>query len=215
MGKHIDELDYWEPGDGLVPYDTLAAHRNDADADDLRAELDPIAIMLRVIKRVDGVDLGQQSLPYIRSYFETAIESGRFDEPDGDPDLDDLSHRSVAGRNAAVKDPSTAPDVSNMDLRQVKAVALAIGAYDLHLRTEISESVLGRLRELGADKLADLYAQVWSGDALFAPSDDEAELAGEAHADRLDTSEEIAAKRLTVSNRRAVAKGGRNGKKRK
>jgi hypothetical protein len=110
-------------------------------------------------------------------------------------DPDDLDHRSQRGANAAVRDPGEHPDLSSMDLRQVKQVAMALGSYGN--RQSLAAKVLDRLRELGAGQVADMFERAW-GD-LDEPSDDEAERGGDAHADELE-----AAVRLTAANRDAL-----------
>ncbi len=148
--------------------------------------------MLDIIQRVDGVDYADRDPKFIRAYYAQACKSttsrgpayARLDAAgDGDPDANDTNHRGRRGANSAVADPGALPDVSGMDLRAAKAVALSIGSYSTDVRRELATAILDRLRELGADQVADMFSKAWTYGDLDQPSDDESERDGAAHTD--------------------------------
>ena len=172
----------------------------------------------RTIARIDGAsvlaeaDARHMSHVYLDAFYaascngthERNAEYRRADalgDVDGDPDDNDTNHRSARGANSAVKSSRTMPDVSNMDLGAVKAVALSVGAYASSIRRELATKVLDRLRELGAPSVADMFAKAWQYGDLDKQSDDEAERSGAAHSDE----EELAKARLRTANRETLA----------
>jgi len=126
----------------------------------------------------------------VKKFYADALKSTKprgelyrkFDR-DGDPDDRDTAHRGARGANSAVAGPGSMPDVSGMDLRAVKGVALSIGSYATSIRRELATSVLDRLRALGADQVADMFERAWTYGDLDLPSDDEDNRAGAAHSD--------------------------------
>jgi hypothetical protein len=143
--------------------------------------------MRATIERAYKTDLSDKPDAFVIGFFETSCRNGiRLDAAGnviGDPDAGDLAHRTARGANIRVRAPNEMPDLASMDLRAVKAVALAIGSYSDAIRAELASALLDRLRELGADQVADRFAAAWDLGDLEAPSDDEDERAGDAHRD--------------------------------
>ncbi|MBV8756801.1 MAG: hypothetical protein JO257_05990 [Deltaproteobacteria bacterium] len=140
--------------------------------------------------RADGatIDDAGKGDCYVATFYEARFRD-RFDAPyDGNPEPDDHAHRGARGANSAVRDPGSMPDVASMNLRAVKGVALSIGSYRSEIRRELATATLARLRELGAQQLADKYESAWE-DVLDAPSDQEANESGDAHSDWDDEAE--------------------------
>ena len=175
------------------------------------------AKLRELVRRIDGDDVlaaadkkGQYGEVYIRSYVRAAVtmDSARgrayrdaLGAVQGDPDPDDTAHRAARGANSAVRDPGKMPDVANMTLQQCKAAALSVGAYASSIRPQLATALLDRLRELGADQVADQFERAFAYGDLSAPSDDELEKSGAAHGDSSDTDERVAAARLAAAGR--------------
>ena len=180
--------------DDWSPDETIASLRRDG------VDVSDLEIMVRAIRRADGVNLDSKSPAYVRAYYEHAAASGRVDalgDVIGDPDPDDTNHRASRGANSAVRNARSMPDVDSMDLGATKRLAASVGAYSSAIRRELATKVLDRLRELGAPTVAHLFAKAWAYGDLDKESDDEAEKAGDAHSD----AEAIAQANLRSANR--------------
>jgi hypothetical protein len=143
--------------------------------------------MRAAIARAYKLDVSDKSDAFVQGFYNQSCRTGlRLDAAGnviGDPDAGDLAHRTARGANTRVRSPGEIPDLASMDLRAVKAVALAIGSYSDAIRAELASAVLDRLRELGADQVADSFEAAWNLGDLEAPSDDEDERSGDAHRD--------------------------------
>lgn len=159
--------------------------------------------ILDAISAIDKTNESARHDAWLAGFYRAAVTTSpgqrgdsyrRYDaglpEADRAVDPQDLGNRAQRGNTSAVADPDVMPDVSNLDLRAVKSIALALGAYDQAVRPRLAAVVLDRLRELGADRLADKYEALWTDEILAAPSDEEAQRSGAAHED----TDEVAAK---------------------
>lgn len=160
-----------------------------------------VAEMRATLERAYKLDFADKPDAYVVGFYERSCASGvRLDAAgnvNGDPDPGDHAHRSAVGSTSAVRTPGEMPNLAGLDLGALKRIAAALGAYDAEVREELGQALLERLRELGADQLADNYAELWA-DGLGLRVDDD------------DTDEDAARRRLASASATAYAGRGRS-----